>query len=641
MPDATNDTPYYLDEDGTKVYVPSGAGGPTYKDAPPAKAKPAPEPEVDGGSSDLIEMSLPDGAFGRRKITIARDAIKDPQNWKDYMDLARKSGDYFIRNDGKDEYAQPSGFRVGSDKRVTGDEAFQTLSGLAAAKHMMESNGIGPAQEEPNVSDEPPKDGSGYTLQDLEDLRQGKPMDKFGTISTDQRGQFQQGMKAKVAGKPSKVFVPPPLPTDITVQEPGAGGISMSGSGPGGNPGDFSMGNVEQQIQDASRAQAAALRSQADLEGQRLGAQSKLQQQAIDAATEAQGKIQRTMEIRQQEVEGAKRAYERTVNAINDPSMVVDPNRFWNSRDTGQKILAGISILLGGLGQGTFAAMGLKSENGAMEILQDAIRRDVEVQQANVTNRRGAMRDELQGRGELFTMLRQQGMDDLEAVRAEEAAKIDMVQRQIEQLASQMGSQEARVRADGAIASLDMEKNKLLAQVAQHRDTFAIEKAKLANQKYALSLKAGGAGGGKIMPGQQVGHVAELDATIQFAKDRLAEFNGSVKVPGARFVPGTKAYDYDARRTEFKQLIGKAIEGGVLRAEDEKKYDKMIPEAGDFASGMQRWQALVNDLTSKRQKLVEDFGKAGYASGGLAGPSSPAAGDGDDYSGLGAEAEEE
>jgi len=56
----------------------------------------------------------------------------------------------------------------------------------------------------------------------------------------------------------------------------------------------------------------------------------------------------------------------------------VDPNKFWNERSTGDKILAGISIFLGGLGAGA------GGQNTALKIIDDAIARDINAQEFNI-----------------------------------------------------------------------------------------------------------------------------------------------------------------------------------------------------------------------------------------------------------------
>lgn len=64
---------------------------------------------------------------------------------------------------------------------------------------------------------------------------------------------------------------------------------------------------------------------------------------------------------------------------------------------------------------------------------------------------------------------------------------------------------------------------------------------------------------------------------------------------------------------KVKQIIGKAMEGGVLRKEDEIKYAKIIPKIEDppeVANG--KIQGLIQSLTEKRGFLVDSLDDAGY-----------------------------
>ena len=62
-------------------------------------------------------------------------------------------------------------------------------------------------------------------------------------------------------------------------------------------------------------------------------------------------------------------------------SAKVDPGRFWASKETGQKVLAGIGVALAGLGM---AMKGRGGENPALDLLMKAVDDDVKLQQANI-----------------------------------------------------------------------------------------------------------------------------------------------------------------------------------------------------------------------------------------------------------------
>lgn len=60
--------------------------------------------------------------------------------------------------------------------------------------------------------------------------------------------------------------------------------------------------------------------------------------------------------------------------------MKVDPNRYWASKSTGEKILAGIALFLGAAGSGG---------NKAAAVIQDAINKDIKLQEGDIENKFG------------------------------------------------------------------------------------------------------------------------------------------------------------------------------------------------------------------------------------------------------------
>lgn len=470
----------------------------------------------------------------------------------------------------------------------------------------------------------------GYSVEDVEELARsgGRNFHPDSKMTGEQRealinrvapGQSLESpdvLKAqRGASVPPDQVVVPPMPDGAPGQT--MTGFNFSGSTMPGAVGPSATEGTEARMAATSEQQANALRNQAELEGKRLEETAKLQQRAIDNSMASQQKIQQTQELRRAAVEDARRAYEKTLAQMQDPAVTVDQNAFWNDRSTGQKILAAASVMLGGLGQGTFAALGIKSENGALEIMKDAIKRDLEVQQTNIENKRGMAKDLAMGQHNLYNMLRQEGMDEIEALRSEEAAKIDLVQRQIEQLAAQMGTPEARAKAELAIATLEQEKNKLLFDVAQHRDSFAINKANLAVKRFAIGVKAAQGGGAKpASPAmiKQAEGLAELQRDY-VDMDRLGkEFD---KVSGlaqkaAGVVPKTEANKFNAASRLLMRRTAISIDKSVLQKHDIEDWENWWPKAGDLngATKIALIKRMVRETHDLRLKALRDVGAA-------------------------------
>ena len=62
-----------------------------------------------------------------------------------------------------------------------------------------------------------------------------------------------------------------------------------------------------------------------------------------------------------------------------------------------------------------------------------------------------------------------------------------------------------------------------------------------------------------------------------------------------------------------RQVAAKFLEGGVLRAEDEKKYKKMMPTLGDsFEVAQKKTEIVINKLIDKANGYVDALGGGGY-----------------------------
>lgn len=62
-----------------------------------------------------------------------------------------------------------------------------------------------------------------------------------------------------------------------------------------------------------------------------------------------------------------------------------------------------------------------------------------------------------------------------------------------------------------------------------------------------------------------------------------------------------------------KQTIGKTMEGGVLRKEDEAKYEKILPTIADSDEVVQaKLTALEGAINARRDQHLENLGSAGY-----------------------------
>jgi hypothetical protein len=80
----------------------------------------------------------------------------------------------------------------------------------------------------------------------------------------------------------------------------------------------------------------------------------------------------------------------------------------------------------------------------------------------------------------------------------------------------------------------------------------------------------------------------------------------------------TRAQGIEAEIRAKSQSFGRFMEGGVLRAEDEKKYRKMFPNLSDTPEVAKKKLEVVQDLLNKKQQSdIEAFKAQGYDTKGL------------------------
>lgn len=107
--------------------------------------------------------------------------------------------------------------------------------------------------------------------------------------------------------------------------------------------------------------------------------------------------------------------------------------------------------------------------------------------------------------------------------------------------------------------------------------------------------------------------MANLDAAIAENEDLLGPIKGSL---GKVNPYNTDAQAFNSQMTSAAQIVGKAMEEGVLRKEDEEKYKKMLPQITDTPAVAKRKLQIVKDmLEQQRQVKQQTFGEFGFGGG--------------------------
>lgn len=174
-------------------------------------------------------------------------------------------------------------------------------------------------------------------------------------------------------------------------------------------------------------------------------------QQERQAQAREQG-INQAQAERDEEMNQRLQDFDTSVKSLSQASM--DPDRFWSSRSTGQKIAGLLAIGLGGFVQGARGG-----GNAGLDIINQAIDRDLKAQEFDFTSRRNAA----DGKQTAFALAMQKYGNQDAARAMARAASIDAAQAQLGQMRALYAGTDAANRADAAMAQLQREKEQQIA----------------------------------------------------------------------------------------------------------------------------------------------------------------------------------
>ena len=196
--------------------------------------------------------------------------------------------------------------------------------------------------------------------------------------------------------------------------------------------------------------------------------QFKVQQQAAGKIAQAQAqsaaqqaaeyeKAAGKLEVAQHQIENVKKDYQKnfdsTLKEFNDASDQVKNFKFqdyWDDKSTGQKIMAGIAILLGGYG----AAKSGSEHNMGLEVINQTIDRDIQRQKANFEK----LKDSAQMAQNKFALYNQKFDNERLAELAMRDDALQASQLKLQQIAEQNKSPAILEQAKAANAQLEQQR---------------------------------------------------------------------------------------------------------------------------------------------------------------------------------------
>lgn len=138
-------------------------------------------------------------------------------------------------------------------------------------------------------------------------------------------------------------------------------------------------------------------------------------------------------------------------------------------------------------------------------------------------------------------------------------------------------------------------------------------------------------GGGKDLGATEVGRITDYDSSLNAIQSLGSIINSNRGIFESNTNPLSKAEKWaalqdpqneDIQKLEadirrVAQVVGKAMEGGVLRKEDEEKYRKMLPSITDtYDVANYKMKQVVDLLNQQRGGYVQNLSTGGYAASG-------------------------
>jgi predicted RNA binding protein YcfA (HicA-like mRNA interferase family) len=268
----------------------------------------------------------------------------------------------------------------------------------------------------------------------------------------------------------------------------------------------------------------------------------------------------------------------------------VDPNRYWSSMNTGNKIQAALAIALGGIGAGMAGG-----ENQALKIINKAIDADIDAQKEN--------------KNSLYNVMLSKHKRHETALAVAKGDALQKVQNALNTFTVQAKTAESQQGAAKLANDLDLQKMAYTdyyrkKNASDYLETQAVKGANLRPEEINLLPKDTQErfinGVGKASNPQTAIKIRETKANADDINDMLDKLEIIRSQSGRELTPSVAAERAD---TLAKVLIGKLREPvlgpGTMNPEEYKRLQVMIPVVTDIAT--------LDDNVFARLGIVRDI----------------------------------
>lgn len=278
----------------------------------------------------------------------------------------------------------------------------------------------------------------------------------------------------------------------------------------------------------------------------------------------------------------------------------IDPNRYWNSKSTGDKVLSIFASALGGMAGGKD-----QNNNRALNILQDNIQRDIQAQAFNIQNRRTGVKE----RAGLLSQRWDQFKDmDL----AKKAAMVDsyqILQQQLTSLAA--GSQSEHTKANYA---------KLSEQLTATQETLRFDFQQTADQRaqaYAMEQARMRAASASAAAARARKKDDDLMAEFHKRNNERANMKDAMGNPAP--LPALKLEEFTREYEGFGNNVSDKPTGGIATTDADGYTVVVQPNSKEAASEIEKVEKLRTSLRvtmQRRAELLDKYGTQWSGEGG-------------------------
>lgn len=351
-----------------------------------------------------------------------------------------------------------------------------------------------------------------------------------------------------------------------------AGPAQVTGSG-------ATVQNVQGLVNQEAGAEMKAAQGQVNLNKE----QSKQMDPYLYDERVRQGDFQSRMETYQQRAD-------QIVKDIADNK--IDPKQYWHNASTGQKISAGVAMVLGGLSQGLLRS----NVNPGFAAIEDTINKDIDAQKSELGKKQSLLGDNLRMQGNLMA--------------ADQATRLhanSILQGQLQKTALDSGNPIVMAKAQEAVAHLKLQAIPMIQGVAMNQTRMqvlgALQKGDVSQQDPAKFVQW------VVPPPQQkavFGEIERAQDTRRMSKNIMDTFDQASKE-----VHGLQGVEQAATLGHYRatavgglhqalQPTFKDLEGTVRQAAMDNTFENVSPTPFDTASRIKEKRGfLENYLKSK------------------------------------------